>query len=117
MTEAQNPQNPEQGQDKPGAIDTSEAVNVTTNLEEATEAGYLGASFDDEDLTVEGVTSEHHGGAAPDAPKSADEAKEQYGEPQRDKSDTAPAPSESESESESQSQPTPPPTKKDKGAK
>ena len=41
--------------DEPGAFDTSEAVNVTTTLEEANEAGYLGASFDDGDYTVAGV--------------------------------------------------------------
>jgi hypothetical protein len=43
--------------DAPGSFDTSEAVNITTTMEEATEAGYLGVSFDDSDLTVAGVTA------------------------------------------------------------
>ena len=42
----------------PGSFDTSEAVEVTTTMEEATEAGFLGASFDDADYTVAGVTGE-----------------------------------------------------------
>lgn len=41
----------------PGQFDTSEAVNVTTTFEEAMEAGYLGAIFDDGDYTVKGVTA------------------------------------------------------------
>lgn len=41
----------------PGAFDTSDAVNVTTTLEEANEAGYLGAIYDDGDYTVAGVTA------------------------------------------------------------
>lgn len=46
------------GEEKPGSFDTSEATNVTTTLEEANEVGYLGATFDDEDYTVAGVTGE-----------------------------------------------------------
>lgn len=43
--------------DNPGSFDTTDAVNVTKTLDEATEAGYLGAIFDDSDLTVAGVLS------------------------------------------------------------
>lgn len=53
----------------PGAFDTSEAVNVTTTQEEAQEVGYLGATWDDADYTVAGVTGEEQGAtAAPKAP-------------------------------------------------
>lgn len=41
----------------PGAFDTSDAVNVTKTFEEAMEAGYLGAVYDDGDYTVKGVTA------------------------------------------------------------
>jgi Iap family predicted aminopeptidase len=33
-----------------------EAVNMTATIEEATEAGYLGVNFDEDDHTVQGVT-------------------------------------------------------------
>lgn len=52
-------------EETPGAFDTSEAVNVTTTLEEANEAGYLGAVYDDEDYTVAGVTGEKQGTTKP----------------------------------------------------
>jgi hypothetical protein len=42
--------------ESPGSFDTTEAVNITTTVEEADEVGYLGVSFDDGDYTVEGVT-------------------------------------------------------------
>lgn len=52
----------------PGAFDTSEAVNVTTTLEEANEAGYLGAVYDDDDLTIAGVTGAEQSAESQSAP-------------------------------------------------
>jgi hypothetical protein len=61
---------------KPGAFDTSEAVNVTTTLDEAHEAGYLGAKFHDDDLTVAGVTADAPAASAAPAPAAKPAAAE-----------------------------------------
>jgi hypothetical protein len=74
--------------DAPGSFDTSEAVNVTTTMEEATEAGYLGAIFDDGDYTVQGVTGVTQSAASqqkpptpvPKAEKAEPEHKHRRGE-------------------------------------
>jgi hypothetical protein len=65
---------------KPGAFDTSEAVNVTTTFEEAHEAGYLGAKFHDDDLTVAGVTA---GAPAASAAPAAAKPAPEHSEPER----------------------------------
>jgi hypothetical protein len=62
----------------------SEAVMTTNTLEEATEAGFLGVSFDDGDYTVSGVTK---GEAKPAPAPTPPPAKADTGE----KSDPAPS--------------------------
>jgi hypothetical protein len=69
----------------PGAFDTSEAVNVTKTLEEADEAGYLVAVYDDDDLTVQGVTGAEQSAESQAKPPAAvpSPVKEEKAEPER----------------------------------
>jgi hypothetical protein len=69
----------------PGTFDTSEAVNVTKTLEEANEAGYLGAVYDDDDLTVQGVTGASQSAASQAKPPTPvpSPVKEEKAEPER----------------------------------